>query len=109
MVYQRASESLGAVSSRISLRAEGAISAMPISSKDSISPLCRCCVSSMEKELAADNVTHHRTEEVVKEADKKRNQERNADDHEGVRVRRPTAWPDDLRELFAHMLQVGEG
>src|SRR3989338_2588102 len=109
MVYQRASSSLGTVSSRISLRTDGAMSAMPISSGSSISPLCMRCVSFIREKLPADNATHHRTEEVIKETDEKRERERDADDDERVRERGMIRRPDNVRELFAHMLQIGEG
>src|SRR3989344_5899031 len=109
MVYQRASSSFGAVSSRISLRADGAMSAIPISSGNSISPLCMCCESSIGGKLCARNLTYSDTKCVVKETHKNRNHNRNKDDNQCVRDCFSIAWPHNMREFFSHMLEVGEG
>src|SRR3989344_2765252 len=108
MVYHRASSSRGAVSSRISLRTDGAISAMPISSGSSISPLGICWFSSIREKLAAGDTTHHCGEDVIEETDEKRDSNRNKDDDEGVADRRTIRRPNDMGELFAYMLQVDE-
>lgn len=53
-------------------------------------------------------MTHHEAEGVIKQADEERNRDCNEDDDECVRECRPVARPDDMRELFAHMLQIRE-
>ena len=59
--------------------------------------------------MLADETFHCGTEDVVKQTDQDGDAYRNADDDERVRNRRPVGRPDDVGELFAHMLQIGEG
>jgi len=63
----------------------------------------------MADRLAADNAAHDPAEEIIKEPDQQRDQKRDDDNDERVRDGRPPARPDDMSELFAHMLQIREG
>ena len=60
------------------------------------------------EKLDAQKPAHHPAKEIIKETDKKSDGDRDADDHERVCGRCPARRPDDMRELFAHVLQVGE-
>jgi len=63
----------------------------------------------MVEKLAADNnTTHTQTKHVVEQAHKERDYSRDYDDYERVRDCSLIARPDDVRELFANMFQVGE-
>ena len=58
--------------------------------------------------LDTGDTTHHETEDVIKKSDHKRDCDGDENNDESVRNRRPIAWPDDVSELFANMLQIGE-
>src|SRR3989338_4690553 len=106
MVYQCASSSLGAISSRVSLGAVGAMSAMPTSSGRSASSLW--LFSSIVERLGADDAAHHLAEAEVEHRDPQRDGRGDDEHHERVRDSLPSGGPDDVRELFADVLQVGD-
>ena len=62
----------------------------------------------MEKELGGGEMAYHKAECIIKETDHKGDSYRDENDDERMRERRPIARPDDVGELFAHMLQIGE-
>lgn len=53
-------------------------------------------------------MTHHETEDVIEETYHECDSNGDENNDEGVRNRRPIAWPDDVGELFANVLQIGE-
>jgi len=62
----------------------------------------------MMEKLETDGSVYAKAEDIVQKTDEERDDHRNKDNDERMCDGRPVRRPDDMSELFAHMLQVRE-